>query len=37
MEGNSLVIPLNFRVKENYSPNIAMERKGIIRVLMGDY
>ena len=37
MEENSLVVPLNFRVKGNYSPNNAMECKGITRVLMGNY
>ena len=37
MEGNSLVIPLNFRMEGNYSPNSDMEFKGIIRVLMGNY
>ena len=31
MEGNSLVIPLNFRVKGNYSPTNAMEYKEINR------
>ena len=35
MEGNSQVIPLNFRVKENYYPTSAMYCKVIIRLLMG--
>ena len=37
MEGNSLVIPLNFRVKGKYFPNSSMECKVIIRALMGNY
>ena len=37
MEGISLVIPLNFRVKGNYSPTNAMECKGIPRLLIGKY
>ena len=36
MEGDSIVIPLNFWVKGNYSPTIDIERKGVIRVLMGN-
>ena len=36
MEGNSLVINLNFRVKVNYVPTNAMECKVIIKVLMGN-
>ena len=37
MEGNSLVIPLNFRAKGNYSPTNDMECKGITRILMGNH
>ena len=37
MEGNFIVIPLNFRVKVNDSPTNAIECKGINRVLIGNY
>ena len=36
MEGNSLVIPLKFWVKENYSPTNTMECNVMSSVLMGN-
>ena len=35
--GGFIVIPLNSRVKGSYSPTSAVESKGIIMVLMGNY
>ena len=37
MEGGSLLIPLNFRVKGNYSFTNDMECRVVTKILMGSY